>query len=139
MADKALELYKGQNAEAVDQTWVSLFTTNPTVDHATSHGAVEWGPARIRVHPDSGSGSPSWSAIFDYSTEKRAFDNVGSIIWSSISLTVSPSTIVGIGVFGAETGGDLLTWQPIPADEQFSREDGGSVVLKPGAVTITAE
>jgi hypothetical protein len=139
MSDKALGLYKGQGATPVAGTWVTLFTTNPTVDAPTSNGAVEWGPARVRVFTDSGAGSPSWSAISDLSPTVRQISNVGSIQWSSLVLTVSPSTIVGVGVYDAATSGNLLTWQPIPEDEQFSREDGESVVLKTGAVKITAE
>lgn len=137
MADKALGLYKGVQAQPPTGTWVTLFTTNPVIDHATDHEAVEWGPARVRVYVDSGAGSPSWSAISDLTPTVRQISNVGSIQWTSIVLDVSPSTIIGIGVFDAATGGNLLTWEEI--EEPFEREDDGSVVFSGGTVKITGD
>lgn len=110
MADKALNLYKDLTPTSIPQTWVTLFTTSPTADHPTSHGAVEWGPSRIRVFPNSGAGSPFWSDPFDDTVFIRAIQNSGSIIWNSITLTVSPSVVLSIGVFDAQTTGNLLTW-----------------------------
>lgn len=139
MADPALGLYKGLPAQPVDQMWVTLFTTNPTVDHGTSHGAVEWGPPRKRIFPDSGAGSPSWGAIFDYSPTVRAIQNSGSISWLSITLTVSPSTMIGIGYFDAATGGNLLTWYPIPLADRITKSDGQDVVIMPGGAKILGD
>lgn len=136
MADKALGLYKGITAHPVSQMWVTLFTTNPSIDHGTSHAAVEWGPPRKRIFPDSGAGSPSWGAIFDYSTTVRAIQNSGSVSWTSIALTVSPSTMVGVGYFDAATGGSLLTWYPIPLADQFTKLDGQDVVIAPTGLKI---
>lgn len=113
MADKNLNLYRGMVASPPSQTWVSLFTTNPTADHPTAHGGVEWGPARVRVYPDSGSGFPYWGAPSDLSPTVRQIVVQGSIGWSAITLTVTPSTVVGVGVFEAVSGGDLLDWWPL--------------------------
>jgi len=113
MADKALNLYKGLSATPVSATWVTLFTTNPSSDHPTAHAAVEWGPPRVRVFPNSGAGSPHWGDPEDFTQQIRMIRNVGSISWGSITLTVSPSILVGVGVFDAASGGNLLTWDVI--------------------------
>jgi len=115
MADKALNLYRGFSASPVVATYVTLFTTNPVRDHPTLHSAVEWGPARVLVYPTGLAGAPYWSAPEDDDPEQRirSISNVGSVLWSSITLTTSPSTIVGVGVFDALTSGNLLTWDVI--------------------------
>lgn len=115
MADKALNLYRALQATPVD-TYVSLFTTLPTADHPTAHGAVEWGPARVRVYPNSLAGSPYWSAPSELTDFVRYIYNVGSISWSSVTLTTSPSTVLGAGVFDALTDGNLLTWYTLTED-----------------------
>jgi|DEB0MinimDraft_6_1074348.scaffolds.fasta_scaffold00629_8 hypothetical protein len=112
MADKALNLYRAETATPVE-TWVTLFTTNPTADHPTAHGAIEWGPGRVRVYPNSSLGSPHWSEPADFTNRVRVIRNVGSVLWSNVALTVSPATVIGVGVFDAETNGNLLTWDEI--------------------------
>ena len=126
VADKCLRLFRNETPTPFAETWVSLFTTNPTDDHPTAHGAVGWGPGRVRVFPDSGSGSPYWTEPEDSSSEpatKRVIRNVGSLNWDSITLTTTPSTIVGIGIYDDETAGNLLEWDTITSKIVADGED----------------
>lgn len=110
MADKALNLYNGQTPTPPTETWVGLFTTAPTVDHPTAHLGVEWGAGRGRVYPNGDPGSPNWTLPTDFDSARRFIQNSGSIVFSSITLTTSPSTVVAFGVWDASAGGNLLTW-----------------------------
>jgi len=139
MADKSLNLYRGLAAVPPAGTWVTLFTTNPTQDHPTDHSAVEWGPPRVRVYPNTGAGAPFWSAPADLTIFERSISNLGALQWLTIALTVSPSAMIGVGVFDAATGGNLLTWYPLDAIDVFTRADGETVVFGTNTVSITAD
>lgn len=137
MADKALSLYKGLQASPASATWCGLFTTNPTADHPTAHGGVEWGPARVRVFPNSGAGSPYWSDPADEDSFIRYITNVGSVLWSSITLTTSPSTVRGVGVWDAQTSGRLLTWYQLV--EEIIVADGEDRLFGSGTLKIRGD
>lgn len=136
-ADKDLNLLRAVAASPFDQTWVSLFTTNPTADHPTLHGAVEWGPPRIRVFPNSAAGSPHWSEPSDLTAFVRYIGNVGSLVWSSITLSSSPGTVIGVGVFDSSTGGNLLTWNVL--DQNVAVADGENHVFGTNDLKITGD
>lgn len=138
MADRALRLYKAETPTPVGQTWVSLFTTNPTTDTPTSNGAVEWGPPRIRVFPNAGAGTPSWSEPQDSDDPLvREIVNVGSVQWATITLTVSPNSVIGVGVYDAATAGNLLTWAAITPLVPVA--DGESHVFGTGQLSIEGD
>lgn len=113
MADKALNLYNGLAPTPPAETWVGIFISNPTVDHPTAHGGVEWGAGRVRVYPSSSALSPRWTEPADFDDQRRFIQNAGSIVYSSIALTTSPSTVLAFGVFDASVGGNLLTWDEL--------------------------
>jgi hypothetical protein len=131
MADKNLNLYKGIAASPVSQTWLTLFTTNPTADHPTAHGAVEWGPPRVRVYPNSGAGFPHWGDPYDVTAQKRGIQVNGNVTWASIVLTVSPSTVLSAGIYDAASGGNLLDWYPLQSSVVV--EDGESHTFATGS------
>ena len=137
VADRALKLYKGIDAASFSATWVSVFTTPPSADLPVAHGAFEWGPPRIRVFPDSGAGSPHWGDPVDDTVFVRKISNVGSLQWLSITLTVSPSTVLSFGIFDAATGGNLLTWGTL--DASLIVADAQDIVLATGTVQIKGE
>lgn len=136
MSDKGLNLYRGQSASPPTEMWVGLFTTRPTADAplAANHGGIEWGPARVRIYPDSGSGSPFWDAPQDESATVRVIKNGGSLVWLSITLTTSPSTVVAWGLFDASTGDNLLTWGDLTESKVVA--DGEDHVIGTGDLSI---
>lgn len=135
-ADLGLNLYRGQVASPLTEMWISLFTTSPTADKplAVDHGGIEWGPGRVRIYPDSGSGTPYWLPPEDESDTLRFIRNAGSLIWLSVTLTTSPSTVLSWGLFDAETDGNLRTWGML--EESVVVADGENHTIGTGDLKI---
>ena len=139
MADKGLNLYNGLVAQPPLETYVGIFTTAPTVDDplAAVHLGVEWGPARIRVFPNSSLSAPRWGLPEDFTDQIRQITNLGSLSWASIGLTSSPSTAVAFGVFDSLTGDNLLSWGPL--NEALIVTDGEDRVFGTGDLRIQGD
>lgn len=138
-ADASLNRYRNIAAPAVAQTWATLFTSNPAVDapDAATHLAVEWGPARVRIFPDSGSGSPYWSEPQSFSDQVRQIVNQGGVGWTAVTLTTSPALVVGFGIYDQQTDGNLLTWGVVTPG--INVVTGGSYVLGTGQLKIRGD
>ena len=132
-----LRLYKGEDASGFAATWVSLFTTNPVTDINGLLIATEWGPARNQIFGNSGLGAPFWSDPVAADSFKQRISNVGSIQWNSITLSTSPNSVVGFGLWDAQVGGNLISWGPL--DDPVPVADGQDFVLGSGVVKVEAD
>jgi hypothetical protein len=89
-------------------TYVGLFTTNPTTDATVSYTGTEvTGGSYARVAVANASG---WSAISTVGSLSQ-ISNAGIITFPTP--TVSWGTIIGVGLFDAVTTGNLLWWSSI--------------------------
>lgn len=89
-------------------TWVGLFTTNPTTDATVTYTGTEvTGGSYARVAVANASG---WSAISTVGTASQ-ISNAGVITFPTP--TVSWGTVIGVGIFDAATTGNLLWWNSI--------------------------
>ena len=89
----------------VANTYVGLFTTNPTTDASASYTGTEvtgGSYARVAV------ASAGWSAITGGSTAPSQISNSSIITFPTP--TVSWGTIIGVGIWDAATTGNLLWW-----------------------------
>lgn len=98
-----LGLILNKDAFTGPDTWVSLYTTDPT--DADSGTEVSGGSyARQRVY-DNGSGSPDWNIA--------TVDGIGYLVDNSDDITfptatVAWGTVTHVGIHDAVTGGNLL-------------------------------
>jgi hypothetical protein len=112
-----LERFRGSAAAAFSQTWVTLFSTNPITDgDATTYGTgyVEWAATngRIRVFTDMVT-DPYWTAP-SVDENRMKIENSTTVGWSLlIGLPAAGETVVGVGVFDSQTGGNLLYWDEL--------------------------
>lgn len=109
---------------------MTLFTTAPTSDDTGGINAgVEWSPdtARIRVKSSGStlSDQPYWTDISSTSDGAET-QNVGAIEWADISGLTEAATVEAVGVYSAESGGQLLYWQNLTKPRTV---DNGSTML----------
>lgn len=121
---------KGTTVGGFPQTWVTLFTTAPTSDDTGGINAgVEWSPdtARIRVKSSGStlSDQPYWTDVSSTSDGAET-QNVGAIEWADISGLTEAATVEAVGVYSAESGGQLLYWQNLTKPRTV---DNGSTML----------
>ena len=129
---------KGTTVGGFPQTWVTLFTTAPTSDDTGGINAgVEWSPdtARIRVKSSGStlSDQPYWTDISSTSDGAET-ENVGAVMWSEITGLTEPATVVAVGVYSAETVGQLLYWQNLDAPKKVS--NNATMLFMSGALKV---
>lgn len=93
---------------APTNTYIGLFTVNPTTDVSTANGSTEvsgnnYGRATVA--------SGAWTAISTGAGTIRQISNTGVITFATPS--GSWGTIIGVGVFDSLTTGQLLWWAVI--------------------------
>lgn len=89
-------------------TYVGLFTTNPTTDASASYTGTEvTGGSYTRATV----ASSVWSAITGGSTAPSQISNSSTITFATP--TVSWGAVIGVGIFDAATTGNLLWWASI--------------------------
>jgi hypothetical protein len=112
-----LERFRGTAATAFSQTWVTLFTTNPVTDgDGTTYGTgyVEWSATngRVRVNTDRTT-DPYWTSP-SVDENRMKIENSSTVGWTLLlGIPAAGETVVGIGVFDSETGGNLLYWDEL--------------------------
>jgi hypothetical protein len=112
-----LERFRGTAAPAFSQTWVTLFTTNPVTDgDGTTYGTgyVEWSATngRVRVNTDRTT-DPYWTSP-SVDENRMKIENSSTVGWTLLlGIPAAGETVVGIGVFDSETGGNLLYWDEL--------------------------
>jgi len=113
--DNVLGLMKGTTwpstgcwGAAPANTYVGLFTTNPTSDACTTNGSVEVSGGAYARQAIASSG---WSAISTGSGTVRQISNSGAVTFPTP--TANWGTVVGVGIFDASSGGNLLWWASI--------------------------
>lgn len=115
-------------ATAPTTEYVALFTTNPTADDGT--GAVEPSTgsyARVAITASSG-----WSSISGSGTSPHQISNSGVVTFPTP--TGSWGTIIGVGIYDASSGGNLLYWNSITSQAIAS---GVVASFAIGALVIT--
>lgn len=142
-----LALFKGVDAAGYEETWIDLFTSAPTTELSQtlelgSGIPTSWGAGRRRIYAESADGSPYWGDVSatpidgDLTNIRTFIRNQGAIIWETVTLTTSPSTITGFAIYAGETGNVILGSGLF--DESFSVSDGGDVVLASNVVELRA-
>jgi hypothetical protein len=141
-----LGLFTGTQPALHSQTWVSLFTTNPTTDGSstssypiTGTDYVEWGGGREQVLTGSNPlNNPHWDGpeIDPVNTNRCRIKNSTTFGWQNISgLSASGDTVTGVGVWDSETGGNLLYWDVLDNPRFIQNGDtfqflAGSLVIR---------
>jgi hypothetical protein len=95
LADKLLDHAWGKTAYTMPTVYIGLYTTNPTMPAGTGGTEVSGG-AYARV------------ALSGLIGAAAAGANASSSLIAFITATASWGTVIGIGVFDALTGGNLL-------------------------------
>jgi len=101
-------------------TYVALLTALPTTDGdsgggtLSSVGAVEWTLARKLVNTEASATSPYWLRASGVNGGWK-MSNSGVITWSAADTTAlsADTTILGVAVYDALTGGNLWAWEPL--------------------------
>jgi len=134
-ARECLARYNNVAAAGYPSTWVTLLTDSPDTDTPTVYS--EWSGGRVRVHPNSGSGSPYWSSPASLNSFQEEIHNVGSIAWNSVSIPGGTEIVVAAAVFDSETSGNMLSWDTL--SEPRTVTDGESFVFATGQFIITED
>jgi hypothetical protein len=100
------------------QTWVALFTANPT-DAGGGTEVSGGGYARQRVFQD-GSTAPFWTAPAE-SGEEMQVKNNSAITFPQA--TAAWGTVTGVGIFDASTAGNLLWWGALTSSKTVDIND----------------
>lgn len=141
-----LGLFTGSQPALFSETWVSLFTTNPTTDGSSANSYpipgtdyVEWGGGRMQVLTGSNpQNNPHWDGpeLDDINTNRCRIKNSTIFGWTSISgLSVNGDTVLGVGVWSAASAGNLLYWDVLDNPRFIQNDDtfqflAGSLVIR---------
>jgi len=122
--NKVLELLVGKTAFATPTTYIGLFTVIPDEDGATGTEAS----AGNYVRKSTAGGD--WEAA-----AAGAIQNGNDITFIECAASAW-GEIVGIGIFDAESAGNMIIWMPLTANKQV--DVGDTFRLEAGDVDITA-
>lgn len=130
-SNRVLDLFLGSTVTGAAGTYINLFTANPSSDNDTG---TEWSQARVQVDQDvSGSATPRWSGKKSEGN-KRYVDNVGTISWILPEGYTTNETVVGIGIWSASTGSDLLYWEALSTNRTVAADD--EIAFGTGALKV---
>ena len=119
--DKALSVLTGSTVTGAPATFVNLLTALPDDDDNVSGGdptgTEEWDVDRVSVTLSSISSEG----------DKRYVSNVGALQWVNTDLSASSKTLLGIGIWDASSGDNLLYWKAF--DTAKVVEQGGVVLI----------
>lgn len=87
--------------------YVGLFTTNPTSDACTTNGSTEVSGGSYARQSIA---SSAWSSISTVGTSSQISN---SNVITFPTPTANWGTVIGVGIFDASSGGNLLWWNSI--------------------------
>lgn len=134
-----LEVIRGNDHAGVPGTWVNLLTAMPTADPLIAGGTdeTEWSLGRVQVNL-AGPTEPYWG--LELATDDGVWIfNQGAVEWSSGDTTalLATATVIGLGVWTASTGGNLIGYDFLYDDESTSSiEPGDPVSLATRAIKL---
>lgn len=129
-SDRVLDLFLGQTVTGAPATYVNLFVTNPAGDN---DAGTEWSLSRVQVYQQSSQGSPYWSGPASEGN-KRYVDNSGTISWTTAVGYTANETVVGIGIWDAETAGNLLYWKDLSVSRTLAADE--EIAFGTGALKV---
>jgi len=129
-SDRVLDLFLGQSVAGAAATYVNLFVTNPAGDN---DAGTEWSLSRVRVYQQSSQGSPYWSGPAS-DGNRRYVDNSGTISWTTAVGYTANETVVGIGIWDAETAGNLLYWKDLSVNRTLAADE--EIAFGTGALKV---
>lgn len=122
LSDKLLDHAMGSTAYTMPTTYLALFTTNPTMPAGTGGTEVSGGSyARVAIASD-------WAAA---SAESKS----NNVTISFAAATANWGTVVGVGIFDALTGGNLLAAGALGSSQVVN--SGGTFSITSGNLTVT--
>lgn len=122
--NKTLELLVGKTAFTKPTTYIGLFTGIPDEDGA---GGTEASLGNYTRKVTAGSDWESASAGTIQTANDITFIECASVAWG---------LIVGIGIWDAVSGGNMIFWMPLAGDKQV--DVGDTFRLEAGEIDITA-
>lgn len=122
--NKTLELLVGKTAFSTPTTWIGLFTGIPDEDGAGGTEASLGNYGRIVT---AGADWENAAAGAIQTALDLTFAEASGAAWG---------LIVGIGIWDAETAGNMILWMPLGANKQV--DIGDTFRLEAGDIDITA-
>jgi hypothetical protein len=130
-SDRVLSLLLGTTVTGSPSTYVNLFTVNPP---GAGLSGTEWSMSRVQVaQTDPGTG-PYWSGAPESFGNYRYISNQRTISWTTTAGYDDTQIIVGIGVWDAATGGNLLYWESFEINKTLAVDE--EIALGTGALKV---
>lgn len=121
--------------------WVNLLTGLPSSDGTGVQGTpsdyTEWGVVRLRIGGFFTAEPVKWG-LPAASTGQVEIANVGELGWtqSEVSAIGSQQEVLGVGIWNAATGGDLVAWDrldttlPVVPTNSYKFSAGGGLRVR---------
>lgn len=131
-SDRVLNLFLGSTVTGAAATYANLFVTNPTGD---GQDGTEWLAGRVRVQQGFHATEPFWSSP-QSEGNLRYVDNVRTVSWTmgAVGVYTANETVVGVGVWDASTGGNLLYWEAFDVSKTLSATE--EIAFGTGALKV---
>jgi len=121
---ETLTRFTGSSPAAFGSVWVNLLTAGPATDGpatgSVSDDGTEWGEARVAV------ATTGWTSpvVVPGNPSAVQITNASTITWGDLDLGgVTSASVTHIGVWGSETGTDLLYWDELEVARTVNNGD----------------